>query len=64
MRTAWRQPVRTPSWIRKGSKDMIRTLNAEKVKLLKANKREVVSTILFLVLLFAAVLFIAFAGHI
>jgi ABC-type microcin C transport system permease subunit YejE len=43
---------------------MFRTLNAEKVKLLKANKREVVSTILFLVLLFAAVLFIAFAGHI
>jgi preprotein translocase subunit SecE len=43
---------------------MFRTLNAEKVKLLKANKREVVGTTLFVVLLGAAMVFIAFAGHI
>jgi hypothetical protein len=43
---------------------MFRTLNREKVKQLKTNTRTVVPTIVFLVLLGAALLFIAFAGHV
>ncbi len=43
---------------------MFRTLDREKVQQLKANRREVVGTILFLVLLGAAMFFIAFAGHV
>ena len=43
---------------------MFLTLNREKVELLKANRRELAGTILFLVLLGAATFFIAFAGHV
>jgi hypothetical protein len=43
---------------------MLRTLNNEKVQQPKTNTREVVGTIVFLVLLAAAMFFIAFAGHI
>lgn len=43
---------------------MSRTLNRETVKQFKTNTRTVVSTILFLVLLGAAALFIAFAAHV
>jgi hypothetical protein len=44
--------------------EMSPTLNREKAKLPKTDMRTVVGTTLFLVLLFAAVLFIAFAGHV
>jgi hypothetical protein len=43
---------------------MIRTLNREKGKQLKTNTRMVVSTTLFLVLLGATMLLIAFGGHV
>jgi hypothetical protein len=43
---------------------MLRTLNREKVQPVKTNTRELVGTILFLVLLGAAMFFIAFAGHV
>jgi hypothetical protein len=43
---------------------MFRTVNREKVKQLKPNTRIVAFTILWLVLLGAAILFIAFAGHV
>jgi hypothetical protein len=43
---------------------MSRTMNKEKVKQLKPNTRTVVFTILWLVLLGAAISFLAFAGHV
>jgi hypothetical protein len=46
------------------TKEMFRTVNREKVKQLKPNTRTVVFTILWLVLLGAAILFIAFVGHV
>jgi hypothetical protein len=43
---------------------MIRIMNSEKVKQPKTDTRTVVGTVLFLVVLLGAVVFIAFAGHI
>jgi hypothetical protein len=42
---------------------MFRTLNKEKANLAKTDLRTVVGTTLFVVLLGAAMFFIAFAGH-
>jgi hypothetical protein len=44
--------------------EMFRTVKEEKVKQPRPNVRTVVFTILWLVLLFAAMAFIAFAGHV
>jgi hypothetical protein len=43
---------------------MFRTPNTEKLRQIKANPRTVVATVVFLVLLGAALLFIAIAGHV
>jgi hypothetical protein len=43
---------------------MIRIMNSEKVKQPKTDTRTVVGTLVFLVLLFGALLFIALAGHV
>ena len=43
---------------------MLRTVNMAKVKQLKTNTKKIVLTTLWLVLLAAAMAFIAFAGHV
>ena len=43
---------------------MFRTQNTAKARQIKANSRTVVATVVFLVLLGAAMLFIAIAGHV
>jgi hypothetical protein len=63
MRTARRQLVRTPSGYER-TKEMFRIPNTEKARQIKANSRTVLATVVFLVLLGAAMLFIAIAGHV
>ena len=43
---------------------MLRTVNMAKVKQLKSKRREIVFTVLWVVLLGAALAFMAIAGHI
>ena len=43
---------------------MLRTVNTAKLQQVKSKRREIVFTSLWIVLVFAALLFIAFAGHI
>jgi hypothetical protein len=52
----------TPGYER--TKEMFRTPNTEKLRQIKVNSRTVVATVVFLVLLGAAMLFIAIAGHV
>jgi hypothetical protein len=43
---------------------MLRTVNTATLKQLKSKRREIVLTTLWLVLVFAALLFFALAGHV